>query len=84
MSHFFASKSSVKQFLESKWHSSSTCPIVRSIVIGKWHLGNSKKKYLPTRKGFDSFLGTSGLGINHITKQVKKYYFIVNIVSYVF
>ena len=36
---------------------------------GKWHLGYSKKKYLPLQKGFDSFFGTYGFGLNPMTKQ---------------
>ena len=36
-------------------------------------MGYSKKKYLPTRKGFDSFFGTHGWGMNPITKQVTSF-----------
>ncbi|MEE8177514.1 MAG: sulfatase [Acidobacteriota bacterium] len=29
----------------------------RTIAIGKWHLGHSEKKYLPTSNGFDEYFG---------------------------
>ena len=29
-------------------------------MIGKWHLGFCSLKYTPTKRGFDSFVGTYG------------------------
>jgi len=38
-------------------------------LVGKWHLGQSKEKYHPLRRGFDTFYGLLGAGFNHWTKQ---------------
>jgi arylsulfatase A-like enzyme len=36
-------------------------------MVGKWHLGNYKSEYLPLERGFDSFYGYMGAGIEHST-----------------
>ncbi len=36
-------------------------------LIGKWHLGHGQKKLLPTRHGFDSFIGHTGGCIDFFT-----------------
>jgi len=38
-------------------------------LIGKWHLGNSKKHYHPLNRGFHHFFGVLGGGLNSWTKQ---------------
>jgi arylsulfatase A-like enzyme len=38
-------------------------------IFGKWHLGHSAPKYLPTRRGFDQQLGHYNGAINYFTHQ---------------
>ena len=39
-------------------------------MVGKWHLGHSKKSFTPTRRGFDSFFGLHGGGFDHYSKSI--------------
>ena len=39
-------------------------------IVGKWHLGGSKPSFHPLRRGFQSFYGLLGGGVNFFTKQV--------------
>ena len=41
----------------------------KNYLVGKWHLGQSKKLYHPLKRGFDDFYGLLGAGFNHYTKQ---------------
>ena len=40
-------------------------------IVGKWHLGGSKLSFHPLRRGFQSFYGLLGGGVNFFTKQVE-------------
>ena len=42
----------------------------RNHIVGKWHLGASKPSFHPLRRGFHSFYGILGGGINFHAKQV--------------
>ena len=42
----------------------------KNYLVGKWHLGHAKKAYHPLKRGFHSFYGLLGGGINYYTKQV--------------
>ena len=39
-------------------------------MVGKWHLGSSKKKFTPTKRGFKKFFGLHGGGFDHYTKSI--------------
>ena len=39
-------------------------------LVGKWHLGQSKKMFHPLQRGFHEFYGMLGGGFNHYTKQI--------------
>jgi len=41
----------------------------RTALIGKWHLGHGSKKFLPTRHGFDEFIGHTGGCIDFYTMR---------------
>ena len=41
----------------------------KNYLIGKWHLGHSKQKFHPLKRGFHEFYGLLGGGFNHYTKQ---------------
>ena len=32
-------------------------PGLRAVMIGKWHIGQAYRRYIPTYRGFDSWLG---------------------------
>ena len=38
-------------------------------LIGKWHLGHGEKHFLPTRHGFETFIGHTGGCIDYFTMQ---------------
>ena len=40
-------------------------------MVGKWHLGNCDKKFLPHNRGFDSFYGIYGGAVNYYNKTKK-------------
>jgi arylsulfatase B len=40
-------------------------------LIGKWHLGFHKKKFTPTKRGFDSFFGFYGSHIGYYDYSMK-------------
>jgi arylsulfatase A-like enzyme len=44
----------------------------RTAIIGKWHLGHSDPKFLPTRHGFDYFYGFTGGAIDYFTFHYGK------------
>ena len=46
-------------------------------IVGKWHLGGSKLSFHPLRRGFQSFYGLLGGGVNFFTKQVELKDFII-------
>ena len=37
-------------------------------VIGKWHVGHCNDKYLPLKRGFDTFYGLTGAMTDYVTK----------------
>jgi arylsulfatase A-like enzyme len=39
----------------------------QTTLIGKWHLGHGKKELLPTRHGFETFIGHTGGCIDYFT-----------------
>jgi len=39
----------------------------RTALVGKWHLGHGKRKFWPTRHGFDSFFGHTGGCVDFFT-----------------
>ena len=41
----------------------------KNYLVGKWHLGQSKKMYHPLSRGFHEFYGLLGAAFNHYTKQ---------------
>ena len=49
----------------------------RNHIVGKWHLGASKRSFHPLRRGFHSFYGCLGGGINFYSKQVCNVLYLV-------
>lgn len=45
----------------------------KTYMVGKWNMGNSDARYLPTHRGFDEFFGYLGGGINPYTKSPVGY-----------
>ena len=41
----------------------------KTYLVGKWHLGNSMKKYHPSNRGFKHLHVLLGGGFNQYTKQ---------------
>ncbi len=46
----------------------------QTFATGKWHLGNAHVKYFPHNRGFDSFLGHTGPGIDYYRHTVAGAY----------
>jgi arylsulfatase A-like enzyme len=40
----------------------------RTALVGKWHLGHSRKEFLPTQRGYDSFYGHLAGEIHYLKK----------------